>query len=90
LNDATITRRYRRVYLRPETDFKTAQEYYDSTEIIHAEDVSLKPEELKTGLAKGGRWVFYIVFEMLEAPKEGWAEDGRGRGRDLMLVHGKT
>lgn len=90
LNDPSITHRYRRVFLRPETDFKTTQEFYDSTEIINAEDVSLRPEELQTGVEKGGRWVFYIVFEMPEAPKQGWAEDGRGRGRDLMLVHGKN
>lgn len=32
--------------------------------------------------------MFYIVFEMEDAPEEGWAEDGRGRGRDLMMVHG--
>lgn len=90
LNDPTITKRYRRVYLRPETEFKTTQEYYDSTEIADAEDVLLRPEELEAGVRKGGRWVFYIVFEMPEAPEEGWAENGRGRGRDLMLVHGKS
>lgn len=90
LNDPSITKRYRRVYLRPATDFKSTQEYYDSTEIIDAEDVLMRPEELEAGVRKGGRWVFYIVFEMPEAPEKGWAEDGRGRGRDLMLVHGKS
>lgn len=90
LQDPAITHRYRRVYLRPAQDFRTTQEYYDSTEILDAEDVSLRPEELEAGVKKGGRWVFYIVFEMGEPPKEGWAEDGRGRGRDLMLVHGKS
>lgn len=47
-------------------------------------------EEIDRGVKQGGRWVFYIVFEMEDAPEEGWAEDGRGRGRDLMMVHGKS
>jgi hypothetical protein len=64
------------------------QEYYDSTEITHAEDVNLSSSELESGVHRGGRWVFYIVFEMAKAPQEGWAEDGRGKGRDLMMVHG--
>lgn len=34
--------------------------------------------------------MFYMVFEMENAPEEGWAEDGRGRGRDLMMVHGMS
>jgi acylglycerol lipase len=25
---------------------------------------------------------------MEEAPEEGWAEHGKGKGRDLMMVHG--
>jgi acylglycerol lipase len=66
------------------------QEYYDSTEITHAEDVHLTAEELDQGVKQGGRWVFYIVFEMENAPEGGWAEDGRGRGRDLMMVHGES
>jgi acylglycerol lipase len=66
------------------------QEYYDSTEITHAEDVQLTAEELEEGVKQGGRWVFYIVFEMEDAPEGGWAEDGRGKGRDLMMVHGES
>ena len=66
------------------------QEYYDSTEITHAEDVQLTAEELEEGVKQGGRWVFYIVFEMQDAPEGGWAEDGRGKGRDLMMVHGES
>jgi len=66
------------------------QEYYDSTEITHAEDVLLTTEELDQGVKRGGRWVFYIVFEMEKAPEGGWEAHGRGIGRDLMMVHGES
>lgn len=88
INDPAITRRYRRVYMRPEADFSSAQEYYDSTEILHAEDVSLAPHELEDGVKLGGRWLFYIVFEMSKPPRNGWEDGGRGKGRDLLMVHG--
>lgn len=84
-----MTHRYRRVFLRPRKTFDTDQEYYDSTEIVDAEDVTLTEEELVSGNAKGGRWIVYIVFQMAQEPESGWAEGGRGQGRDLMLVHGE-
>jgi acylglycerol lipase len=45
------------------------------------------PEELKEGTARSDRWVFYSVWEMSE-PAGGWEGGGRGRGRDLVMVHG--
>jgi acylglycerol lipase len=89
LDDPEISHRYRRVHLRPRSSFASSAEYYDSTEIAHAEDVHLAPNELQRGVEQGGRWVFYIVFEMLKPPTGGWQEDGKGRGRDLMMVHGE-
>lgn len=89
LEDPEVSHRYRRVYLRPQSSFGSSAEYHDSTEIIHAEDVDLKPNELGQGVSRGGRWVFYIVFEMSNPPAEGWQEDGRGKGRDLVLIHGE-
>ncbi|UOH81455.1 tubulin alpha-1A chain [Cryptococcus neoformans] len=55
--------------------------------IIHAEDISLTPEELDSGVKRGGRWVAYSTWEMHEPPEGGWEGGGRGKGKDLVLVH---
>ncbi|KIJ26934.1 hypothetical protein M422DRAFT_38001 [Sphaerobolus stellatus SS14] len=47
-----------------------------------AEDVQLISEELSTG--KGREWVFYKVWERVDAR----AMKGRGRGSDVLLLHG--
>jgi hypothetical protein len=90
LQDPSVRHRYRRVFLRPRDTFDSDQEYYDSTEILDADDVSLTKDELVSGVHKGGRWVVYLVFELNEEPSTGWTESGRGRGCDLMLVHGAS
>lgn len=87
LEDPRIHHRYRRVFLRPYSQFKTLQEAYDTTEIIHADDVKLTKEEIVEGVKHGGRWVTYSVWEMDE-PEGGWEAGGRGKGVDLVMVHG--
>ncbi|WVQ78304.1 hypothetical protein IAT38_000389 [Cryptococcus sp. DSM 104549] len=88
INLPKTTHSYRRVFLPPYSSFSSLNEAYDSTQIIYADDVKLTEEELKTGVEKGGRWVCYSVWEMTEAPEGGWEGGGKGRGRDLVLVHG--
>lgn len=88
IDDPTIVHRYRRVFLRPESSFVNKQEFYDSTEIIHSEDVEYTKAEIESGLARGGRWICYSTWELPEPPVGGWEGGGRGRGRDLLLVHG--
>jgi acylglycerol lipase len=87
-DDPEVQHTFRRVFLRPYSDFSTWQEAYDSTAIIHSEQVEITPEELKSGVARGGRWVFYSTWEMKE-PLTGWEGGGRGRGRDLVMIHGE-
>jgi hypothetical protein len=65
------------------------QEAYDSTEIIYSEDVKLTEEEIEEGVKRGGRWITYSVWEMEEEPAGGWTHGGKGKGRDLVLIHGK-
>lgn len=79
---------FRRVFLKPFAQFKTWEEAYGTTEIIYSDDVEIKPEEIVSGVEHGGRWIFYSVWEMDE-PDGGWEEGGRGRGRDLALIHGE-
>ncbi|WVQ89028.1 hypothetical protein IAS59_002775 [Cryptococcus gattii] len=88
VNDPSISHNYRRVFLRPFNSFRSYHEAYDTTQIIHAEDISLTPEELDSGVKHGGRWVAYSTWEMHEPPEGGWEGGGRGKGRDLVLVHG--
>nr|XP_031862767.1 uncharacterized protein CI109_001779 [Kwoniella shandongensis]KAA5529839.1 hypothetical protein CI109_001779 [Kwoniella shandongensis] len=88
INDPGVSHNYRRVFLPPYGSFKSKQEAYDSTQIIHAEDVKLVKEELETGVKHGGRWVCYSTWEMKDEPKGGWDGGGKGRGRDLVLIHG--
>ncbi|WWD15954.1 hypothetical protein CI109_100378 [Kwoniella shandongensis] len=89
INDPGVSHNYRRVFLPPYGSFKSKQEAYDSTQIIHAEDVKLVKEELETGVKHGGRWVCYSTWEMKDEPKGGWDGGGKGRGRDLVLIHGE-
>jgi hypothetical protein len=72
------------------SEFKTAQEGYDSTEIIHSEEVQLTTDELAEGVKRGGRWITYSTWEMEEEPEGGWTHGGKGRGRDLVLIHGMS
>ncbi|ORY27166.1 lysophospholipase [Naematelia encephala] len=88
LDNPAITHTFRRVFLPPYSSFHTKAEAYDSTAITFAEDVTLTPDELATGVARGGRWIFYSTWELKEEPENGWEGGGRGRGRDLLLVHG--
>ncbi|KIR58751.1 lysophospholipase [Cryptococcus bacillisporus CA1873] len=88
VNDPSVSHNYRRVFLRPFNSFRSYHEAYDTTQIIHAEDISLMPEELDSGVKHGGRWVAYSTWEMHEPPEGGWEGGGRGKGRDLVLVHG--
>lgn len=87
-NDPGITHSYRRVFLPPDSDFPSLRESYDSTEIVFSEEVKLVPEEIASGRRYGGRWIIYSIWEMPQEPDGGWAEGGRGRGKDLVLVHG--
>lgn len=89
MNDPSVSHNYRRVFLRPFNSFRSYHEAYDTTQIIHAEDISLMPEELDSGVKHGGRWVAYSTWEMHEPPEGGWEGGGRGKGRDLVLVHGE-
>ena len=84
-----MIRRYRRIFLPPYGHFRTLQEAFDSTEIIHSEDVEVTQQEIQTGLERGGRWVFYSTWEMKEEPKGGWEGGGRGKGSDVVMVHGR-
>lgn len=78
---------WRRLFLRPEAQFPTWEAAYSTTEIMHSEDVQLTADEIVSGAARGGRWVFYSVWEMDE-PAGGWEAGGKGVGKDLVLVHG--
>ncbi|WVR05205.1 hypothetical protein IAU60_002217 [Kwoniella sp. DSM 27419] len=87
IDDQAVQRSYRRVFLPPYSHFKTPQEAYDTTQITYSEDVELTPQELESGVRRGGRWVFYSTWEMKEEPRGGWEGGGKGRGRDIVLVH---
>lgn len=89
LDDTEISRSFHRIFLPPYNAFSTLHEAYESTEIIHSEDVRLDPEEIRTGVIRGGRWVFYSVWEIQKEPEGGWEAGGKGRGHDIVLVHGK-
>ncbi|KAI9638156.1 lysophospholipase [Dioszegia hungarica] len=88
LDNPGCTHTYRRAFLRPYSSFPTWQEAYDSTEIIHSEDVQLTEEEIISGNERGGRWVCYSVWEAKGEPEGGWTHGGDGRGKDVILVHG--
>ena len=84
-----MTRNYRRIFLPPFESFSSLRKACDSTIITYAEDVEITKDEVESGVRRGGRWVFYSTWEMAEPPEGGWEGGGRGRGRDLVLVHGK-
>nr|XP_019013572.1 lysophospholipase [Kwoniella pini CBS 10737]OCF52353.1 lysophospholipase [Kwoniella pini CBS 10737] len=88
IDDPAVTHRYRRVFLRPFNSFADKHEAYDTTQIIHAEDVNLTEDEIYRGLQLGGRWVFYSTWELKEQPKGGWEGSGKGLGKDIILAHG--
>ncbi|WVF72190.1 hypothetical protein IAT40_007002 [Kwoniella sp. CBS 6097] len=87
INHPEVTHKYRRIFLPPYESFASKNEAYDTTQIIHAEDVQLIEEEIESGVKRGGRWVCYSTWEMKEEPKGGWEGGGRGRGRDMVVVH---
>ncbi|WRT67175.1 uncharacterized protein IL334_004141 [Kwoniella shivajii] len=88
IDDPDVTSKYRRIFLPPYSDFRTYNEAYDSTKIIHAEDVQLTTEEIISGVKRGGRWVCYSTWEIRDEPESGWEAGGRGRGKDIVVVHG--
>lgn len=79
---------FRRIFLKPNSAFKTWKEAYTTTEVVYSEDVQLTPEEIVSGAERTARWIFYSVWEMDE-PEGGWEAGGKGRGKDLVLVHGE-
>lgn len=89
IDDPNVKHVWRRVFLKPYNQFKTWQAAFDSCEIIHSEEVQLKPEELESGVKRGGRWIFYSVWKLDKEPQGGWEEGGKGLNRDLLLVHGE-
>ncbi|ODO03330.1 lysophospholipase [Cryptococcus wingfieldii CBS 7118] len=88
VEDPTVSHNYRRVFLPPTPSFKSYHEAWDTTQIIHAENVNLVKDELASGVKWGGRWVTYSTWEMTSPPEGGWEGAGRGVGKDLVLVHG--
>ncbi|RSH94104.1 hypothetical protein EHS25_006758 [Saitozyma podzolica] len=88
LDDPNISHTWHRIALPPISSFPRKHDGYDTTEIIHSEDVSLTREEIEEGKKRGGRWVMYSIWEMKHEPEGGWEGGGKGRGRDLVLVHG--
>jgi hypothetical protein len=90
VDNPEVKRTYRRVFLKPVSAFPTWQEAYSTTEIAHSEEVLLTADEIVSGVERGGRWLFYSTWELKEAPAGGWEEDGRGRNRDLVLIHGEV
>ncbi|RXK39497.1 lysophospholipase [Tremella mesenterica] len=88
VDDPNVAHTWRRVFLPPESSFESLQEAYDTTEILYAEDVTLQPQEIESGLQRGGRWICYSIWEMVNAPSGGWEGGGKGKGKDLVLVHG--
>ncbi|EKD01598.1 lysophospholipase [Trichosporon asahii var. asahii CBS 8904] len=90
INNPDVKHVWRRVFLKPYKEFNTLEEAYDSCEIIGSEEVQLKPEELASGVKRGGRWVFYSVWKLDKEPQGGWEEGGKGLNRDLLLVHATT
>lgn len=90
INNPDVKHVWRRVFLKPYKEFKTLEEAYDSCEIIGSEEVQLRPEELASGVKRGGRWIFYSVWKLDKEPQGGWEEGGKGLNRDLLLVHGES
>lgn len=88
VDHAEVKHTFRRVFLKPAAQFKTWAEAYETTDIVHSEDVQLTEDEIAAGHKHGGRWIFYSVWEMESEPEGGWEEGGKGRGKDLILIHG--
>lgn len=88
LNTPRVRHHFRRVFLKPFRDCSTWHEAYTTTDIIHSEEVEITEAEIAEGVKHGGRWIFYSIWEMDE-PEGGWELGGKGRDRDLVLVHGQ-
>lgn len=58
---------------------------YDSVHVEYAETVQLTAEELSRERIRGGRWVYYKVYEM----KEEKLKEKGGMGVDVCVVHGE-
>ena len=74
-----ITTHQRRVFFRPDAPVTS------SSRIVRGEDVTLTADELK-GVKADDEWIYYKVWEM----KEEFLEDKRGRGVDVLYVHGMS
>lgn len=51
--------------------------------------MSLTQDEIRSGNERGGRWVCYSTWEMKNEPEGGWTYGGKGKGVDVVLVHGE-
>lgn len=78
-SSSEITTRQRRVFFDPDVPPTS------SSRIIRGEDITVTADELK-GLKASDEWIYYKVWEM----KEEFLEDKRGRGVDVLYVHGMS
>ncbi|ORX39914.1 Alpha/Beta hydrolase protein [Kockovaella imperatae] len=74
LNDPKLKHSYRRVFIADEVPVRA----------LDSEIVDLGPETLRSS----ENWLSYSIWEMPEPDQDGWEEEGRGRGKDLVLIHG--
>ncbi|WWC61076.1 uncharacterized protein I303_103654 [Kwoniella dejecticola CBS 10117] len=88
VDDTNVSHKYRRVFLRPFSSFADKHEAFDTTQVIHAEDVNLTEDEIYRGLQLGGRWICYSTWELKAEPDGGWEGNGKGLGKDIILAHG--
>jgi len=86
INNPSVTHTYRRVFLKPYSEFDSLAEAYASTEILGSAETDLSSHSLLNPTTN--RWICYSTWEMTQ-PNSGWEGDGKGVGRDLVLVHGK-
>ena len=77
------------MFLPPLNTFANHRAAYESVTVLKSEHVALKPQEIASGLKVSDRWLIYSTWEMKDPPKGGWEGEGRGVGRDLVLVHGR-
>jgi hypothetical protein len=73
-----IVTRQRRVFFNPQEQPSSAER------IIRGEDITLTADELKSVKA-GDEWIYYKTWEI----KDEFLEDKRGKGVDVVYVHGK-
>ena len=89
VDDPAVSHSYRRVFLPALSTFPSHQAAYESVAVVKSESVGLKPQEIAAGLEVSDRWIIYSTWEMKSPPKDGWEGEGKGVGRDLVLVHGE-